>query len=219
MAVVSLFFKLSMSVRDLHNYLVEEIGMPSWASYSLFAGVTLGLGCILGFVSTQNNVELTQICTYSLSSASSTMFSRLVVTLLQQPPMQRPIKNRRKRINNNRRRRMPKRRMKRHVYRRMKHRKILRMMMVCTHYTNHLYDFQVMILLMKANRDIVQLSTKLHHKRVQNRRQQHQNRLAETMGRKRIKSIMCQQMVVRIETMIISCLFSCCYSINVCACH
>jgi len=56
MAVVSLFFKLSMSVRDLHNYLVEEIGMPSWASYSLFAGVTLGLGCILGFVSTQNNV-------------------------------------------------------------------------------------------------------------------------------------------------------------------
>jgi len=49
MAVVSVFFKLSMSVRDLHNYLVEEIGMPSWASYSLFAGVTLGLGCVLGF--------------------------------------------------------------------------------------------------------------------------------------------------------------------------
>lgn len=51
MAVVAMFFKLSMSVRDLHNYLVEEKGLPSWASYALFGGVTLLLGCILGFVS------------------------------------------------------------------------------------------------------------------------------------------------------------------------
>ncbi|VDO91750.1 unnamed protein product, partial [Heligmosomoides polygyrus] len=51
MAVVAVFFKLSMAVRDLHNHLVEEKGVPSWASYSLFAGVTLALGCILGFVS------------------------------------------------------------------------------------------------------------------------------------------------------------------------
>ncbi|RCN49208.1 thioredoxin [Ancylostoma caninum] len=49
MAVVAVFFKLSMAVRDLHNHLVEEKGVPSWASYSLFAGVTLALGCILGF--------------------------------------------------------------------------------------------------------------------------------------------------------------------------
>ncbi|CAI4225075.1 unnamed protein product [Auanema sp. JU1783] len=49
MAVVAVFFKLSMAVRDLHNHLVEDRGVPSWASYSLFAGVTLALGCILGF--------------------------------------------------------------------------------------------------------------------------------------------------------------------------
>jgi hypothetical protein len=50
MGVVALFFKLSMKVRDLHNHLVEQVGVPSWASYSAFAVVTLGLGCILGFV-------------------------------------------------------------------------------------------------------------------------------------------------------------------------
>ncbi|PAV80074.1 hypothetical protein WR25_25895 [Diploscapter pachys] len=50
MAVVAVFFKLSMAVRDLHNHLVEEKGVPAWASYSMFAGVTLTLGCILGFL-------------------------------------------------------------------------------------------------------------------------------------------------------------------------
>lgn len=25
------------------------VGLPSWASYSIFAGITLALGCILGF--------------------------------------------------------------------------------------------------------------------------------------------------------------------------
>jgi len=49
MGVVAVFFKLSMAVRDLHNHLVEEKGIPSWASYGLFAGVTLALGCVLGF--------------------------------------------------------------------------------------------------------------------------------------------------------------------------
>ncbi|MCP9262758.1 Thioredoxin-related transmembrane protein 1 [Dirofilaria immitis] len=49
MTVVAWFFKLSMFVRDKHNYLVEEVGIPSWASYSVFAGITLTLGCILGF--------------------------------------------------------------------------------------------------------------------------------------------------------------------------
>ncbi|CAI5452349.1 unnamed protein product [Caenorhabditis angaria] len=49
MAVVAVFFKLSMAVRDFHNHLVEEKGVPSWASYGLFAGVTLALGCVLGF--------------------------------------------------------------------------------------------------------------------------------------------------------------------------
>ncbi|VDO28459.1 Uncharacterized protein BM_BM4146 [Brugia malayi] len=49
MSVVAWFFKLSMFVRDKHNYLVDEVGIPSWASYSVFAGITLTLGCILGF--------------------------------------------------------------------------------------------------------------------------------------------------------------------------
>ncbi|GMT09897.1 hypothetical protein PFISCL1PPCAC_1194 [Pristionchus fissidentatus] len=50
MGVVAVFFKLSMAVRDLHNKLVEEKGIPSWASYSIFAGITLLLGCVLGFL-------------------------------------------------------------------------------------------------------------------------------------------------------------------------
>lgn len=49
MTVVAWFFKLSMFVRDKHNYLVDEAGFPSWVSYSMFAGVTLALGCVLGF--------------------------------------------------------------------------------------------------------------------------------------------------------------------------
>ena len=50
MGVVAIFFQLSMAVRDLHNHLVEKVGVPSWASYALFAAVTLTLGCILGFI-------------------------------------------------------------------------------------------------------------------------------------------------------------------------
>jgi len=49
MGVVAWFFKLSMSVRDLHNYLVEKQGVPTWGSYALFGLATLILGCILGF--------------------------------------------------------------------------------------------------------------------------------------------------------------------------
>lgn len=51
MGVVAVFFKLSMAVRDLHSHLVENVGVPSWASYALFATVTLALGCVLGVVS------------------------------------------------------------------------------------------------------------------------------------------------------------------------
>jgi len=49
MTVVSWFFKLSMSVRDLHNFMVEKKGIPAWGSYLLFGLATLILGCILGF--------------------------------------------------------------------------------------------------------------------------------------------------------------------------
>lgn len=51
MAVVAMFFRLSMTVRDAHNYLVEKKGLPPVASYLIFGGATLILGCILGFVS------------------------------------------------------------------------------------------------------------------------------------------------------------------------
>jgi len=50
MGVVAVFFRLSMSVRDFHNHLVENVGIPPWASYAGFAAVTLALGCVLGFV-------------------------------------------------------------------------------------------------------------------------------------------------------------------------
>uniref|UniRef100_A0A7E4VNY9 Thioredoxin-related transmembrane protein 1 n=1 Tax=Panagrellus redivivus TaxID=6233 RepID=A0A7E4VNY9_PANRE len=50
MTVVAYFFKLSMAVRDFHNNLVENHGVPSWASYTGFATVTLALGCVLGFL-------------------------------------------------------------------------------------------------------------------------------------------------------------------------
>jgi len=49
MGVVSWFFKASMTARDLHNYLVEKQGLPSWASYCIFGLATLILGCVLGF--------------------------------------------------------------------------------------------------------------------------------------------------------------------------
>ncbi|GMS78659.1 hypothetical protein PENTCL1PPCAC_30227 [Pristionchus entomophagus] len=69
MGVVAVFFKLSMAVRDLHNTLVEEKGIPSWASYSIFAGVTLLLGCVLGFLIV---LVIDQVFpTGSLSSASA----------------------------------------------------------------------------------------------------------------------------------------------------
>jgi len=50
MTVVSYFFKVSMSVRDLHNYFVEKQGIPPWGSYAIFGVTTLVLGCILGFL-------------------------------------------------------------------------------------------------------------------------------------------------------------------------
>jgi len=50
MAVVAMFFRLSMTVRDLHNHLVEKKGLPPMASYLIFGTATLILGCMLGFL-------------------------------------------------------------------------------------------------------------------------------------------------------------------------
>jgi hypothetical protein len=50
MAVVAMFFRLSMAVRDLHNHLVDKRGLPPVASYLVFGLATLVLGCVLGFL-------------------------------------------------------------------------------------------------------------------------------------------------------------------------
>lgn len=48
MSLVSSFFKISMSLRAVHNRLVEEWGIPQWGSYVLFALATILLGALLG---------------------------------------------------------------------------------------------------------------------------------------------------------------------------
>ncbi|KAI1284836.1 Thioredoxin-related transmembrane protein 1 [Halotydeus destructor] len=50
MSLVSYFFKISMALRAVHNRLVEEYGIPYWASYILFALATIFLGAILGLL-------------------------------------------------------------------------------------------------------------------------------------------------------------------------
>ncbi|KAH9426622.1 Thioredoxin- transmembrane protein 1, partial [Dermatophagoides pteronyssinus] len=48
MSIVSNFFKISMTLRALHNSLVEDYGIPYWGSYILFAFVTILFGAMLG---------------------------------------------------------------------------------------------------------------------------------------------------------------------------
>lgn len=50
MSIVSNFFKISMTLRALHNSLVEDYGIPYWGSYILFAFVTILFGAMLGLV-------------------------------------------------------------------------------------------------------------------------------------------------------------------------
>lgn len=69
MAVVAKFFQMSMSVRDAHSYLVEKKGIPTWGSYLIFGLATLVLGCILGFVSGEQQLTL------AVSSKSFNQFS------------------------------------------------------------------------------------------------------------------------------------------------
>lgn len=49
MSVVASLFKFSTKGRDLHNYFVDQLGLPSVASFGVFGLATLVLGCILGF--------------------------------------------------------------------------------------------------------------------------------------------------------------------------
>jgi len=50
MSMVSYFFKISMALRAVHNRLVEDYGIPYWASYILFALATILLGALLGLL-------------------------------------------------------------------------------------------------------------------------------------------------------------------------
>ncbi|MBN3298754.1 TMX1 protein, partial [Amia calva] len=51
MNTMSALFKLSMFIRHCHNYFTEQIGIPVWGSYAIFALATLFSGLVLGLVS------------------------------------------------------------------------------------------------------------------------------------------------------------------------
>lgn len=48
MSIVSSFFKLSQSLRQLHQKLMDDFGLPTWGSYLIFALVTILMGGLLG---------------------------------------------------------------------------------------------------------------------------------------------------------------------------
>ncbi|XP_036398596.1 thioredoxin-related transmembrane protein 1 [Megalops cyprinoides] len=50
MNTMSALFKLSMFIRHCHNYLTEQMGIPVWGSYAIFALATLFSGLALGLV-------------------------------------------------------------------------------------------------------------------------------------------------------------------------
>ncbi|XP_056616758.1 thioredoxin-related transmembrane protein 1 [Triplophysa dalaica] len=50
MSAMSALFKLSMFIRHCHNYLTEQLGVPVWGSYGIFALATLFSGLALGLV-------------------------------------------------------------------------------------------------------------------------------------------------------------------------
>ncbi|XP_014450625.2 thioredoxin-related transmembrane protein 1 [Alligator mississippiensis] len=50
MSSMSALFQLSMWIRRCHSYLTEDIGIPVWGSYAIFALATLFSGLILGLI-------------------------------------------------------------------------------------------------------------------------------------------------------------------------
>ncbi|XP_069773150.1 thioredoxin-related transmembrane protein 1-like [Narcine bancroftii] len=50
MTSMSALFQLSMWIRHCHNYFTEDVGIPVWGSYSIFALVTLFSGLVLGLI-------------------------------------------------------------------------------------------------------------------------------------------------------------------------
>lgn len=45
---MSALFQLSMWIRTWHNYFIEDLGLPVWGSYAVFALATLLSGLFLG---------------------------------------------------------------------------------------------------------------------------------------------------------------------------
>jgi len=50
MSFVAHSFRISMALRDVHNYLVEDFGLPYYVSYLIFALCTVTLGTVLGLI-------------------------------------------------------------------------------------------------------------------------------------------------------------------------
>nr|XP_056707697.1 thioredoxin-related transmembrane protein 1 [Euleptes europaea] len=50
MSSMSALFQLSMWIRNCHNYFTENLGMPAWGSYAIFALATLISGLALGLL-------------------------------------------------------------------------------------------------------------------------------------------------------------------------
>ncbi|XP_014219491.1 thioredoxin-related transmembrane protein 1 [Copidosoma floridanum] len=50
MSIISQFFKMSQLLRAVHNKLMEDLGLPSWGSYLIFAVATIFIGAFLGLL-------------------------------------------------------------------------------------------------------------------------------------------------------------------------
>ncbi|KAK9409253.1 thioredoxin-related transmembrane protein 1 [Crotalus adamanteus] len=50
MSSMSALFQLSMWIRQCHTYFTENLGIPHWGSYAIFAFITLFLGLLLGLI-------------------------------------------------------------------------------------------------------------------------------------------------------------------------
>uniref|UniRef100_A0A8D0BDX3 Thioredoxin-related transmembrane protein 1 n=1 Tax=Salvator merianae TaxID=96440 RepID=A0A8D0BDX3_SALMN len=50
MSSMSALFQLSMCIRRCHGYFTEDLGIPAWGSYGIFACATLFSGLLLGLV-------------------------------------------------------------------------------------------------------------------------------------------------------------------------
>lgn len=50
MSFLAYSFQISMTLRDIHNHLVENVGLPYYVSYLIFALCTVSFGTLLGLV-------------------------------------------------------------------------------------------------------------------------------------------------------------------------